>query len=327
MNMDKIKESIKKINSKIDYKTILIVIELLAICFLVQEIRIHKLKNYIHREYKQPRFSNNNLKDYGKEIFKDETKSKNKTEKKSNKEKYVKDNFENEIKDFYYKKKQAELRRQKEFEDYFFNDPFFDTNFDFEEELINDFNRIERERQLFEDRFNRFNERRKIFEDKLNRRKKFFDRINNKNKREDYSFFVSENFDKKDNQYILNISVPNYIEDEDVKIDLKDNMFSVNINKNNETKEKDFESKDYFNYSKSFIIPDKDLSLNDIKKELKNNRLTITIPFTDKLEESDNDNLETDNTNLETNNNELETIKKNDDNNIKNRNRKKHKRR
>ena len=233
--MLKLKESFNKIKSKIDFKFFSIFLLLCGILFFELD-RYFKVKNFYKKRYsvreKLLLKNNRNEKNFNRQRIK------------ANKEE-----------DFIYN-----VYNDKMFD--IFNDPFFENENFFKEEL----NRIkELER--------RFDKIRKYEFEK-------FEKNFKKNKIKKIVFSDEEDFfHKKNNQYLLKIKIPTDIENNDIKINFDNNVLSLNISKYHKENEKDFNSQNYYSYSRIFTTPKTKADIKDIKKEIKNGILNIIIPI------------------------------------------------
>lgn len=110
-------------------------------------------------------------------------------------------------------------------------------------------------------------------------KKEFEDRKTRPVKSNIYSFYSKENYDQKAKRYVIELGVPENIEEKDIKIELKNNILVVSLTKNDEVKDGSTEVKNYINFSRFFSIPKTSAAIKDIKHTLKDGVLTIIVPI------------------------------------------------
>ncbi len=245
--LDKVKESVKKI----DYKIVIILLLIFIIAFqFYQNQKINRLRRFIF------------MRTYG-----------------------VEDIFDNRRDDFFFRRRMHDFfddeSHFKKLRERFMRDHDFWFN--------DDERHIERRRE--EIRKNLKHEKPnaekklppKIFNDEKPMPKKDFPHHNrNRNKinvMNDFSFSIQEKYDKENNQFIATINVPMNLDKKDIMVDFKDNIMTVSFSKLNEKKDENSTMESYYNFSRSFSVPETKATLKDVKQVLNKGVLTLTVPI------------------------------------------------
>ena len=102
------------------------------------------------------------------------------------------------------------------------------------------------------------------------------DLVNEKNA---FSFFTTERYDKEKKVFVVEVGVPEDIQQDNINIELNNNTLKIAILQTEEVKNGDSAIQNFIGFSRFFIIPQTRATVEDVKYEIKNGVLTAIIPI------------------------------------------------